>query len=46
MEVDVGVWDPDFGMEECYVGGIATNEVENNLLILKVVRPQIGEGLV
>ena len=46
VEVDVGVRDPDLGMKERDIGGVAPDEVKDDLLIVEVMCPGVGTGLV
>ena len=46
VESNVVVGNSNFGVDESHIGGVTSDRIEDDLLILEVVRPSVGERLV
>ena len=46
VEADVCVWDSDLGMKERDIGGVPSDGVKDDFLVLEIVGPGVGEGLI
>ena len=46
VEADVGVWDPDLGMKEHDIGGVSSDGVKDDLLVLEIMGPGVGARLI
>ena len=46
VEADVSIRDPDLGVKECDIGSISSDGVKDDFLVLEIMGPGVGAGLI
>ena len=46
VEADVSVWDPDLCVKERDIGGVSSDGVKDDLLVLEIMGPGVGARLI